>query len=167
MILPIYTEPNPILHQTAQPVEVFTPELEQLVANMRETMKNAKGIGLAAPQVGQSIALCVIEMEEDEDGDALPFLAVFNPRITWRSTRQANFVEGCLSLPGIEGTVRRPERIRVKAKDLQGQPIQIEADGLLARVLQHEIDHLSGTLFVSYLQKNKLHQKDIPDYPRI
>ncbi|MCC2631681.1 MAG: peptide deformylase [Patescibacteria group bacterium] len=167
MILPIYTEPNPILHQVAEPVAVFDEELQQLISDMRETMRNARGVGLAAPQVGKSISLCIIEQPDEDPEYDIPLIVLINPRITWKSTRKVKMEEGCLSMPGLEGPVMRPDRIRVKAKDETGEPIEIEAEGYLARVIQHEIDHLNGILFTSYVEKKRLKQHPPLDYPRL
>jgi peptide deformylase len=168
MILPVFTEPQPILHKQTQPVSEITPAIRELVENMRETMHNAQGIGLAAPQVGMSLAICVIEiLDEDDEEASVPFIALINPRITWKSKRTASFEEGCLSLPGLEGPVLRPEKVRVKAKDLDGSVIEIETGGLFARALQHEIDHLHGVLFTSHLPKKKLHSRPLVDYPQL
>jgi peptide deformylase len=134
---------------------------------MRETMHNAQGIGLAAPQGGKSVALCIVEMEDEDQDDAIPFLAMANPRITWKGLRQVSMEEGCLSIPGLYGQVRRPQRIRVKYQDLTGAKQELEASGLFARVLQHEIDHLGGILFTSHTNKKKLQTREVKDYPRI
>jgi peptide deformylase len=167
MILPIYTVEHEILHQKTSPVTEVTPELRQLVTDMRETMHNALGIGLAAPQIGQSIALCVLEYDEEERGDSFPFIALFNPRITWSSKRIISSEEACLSIPEVGGPVKRPDRVRVKAMNLDGKEIEIEAKGLLARAVQHEIDHLNGVVFTDHLKKKQLHYRETPDYPRI
>jgi len=167
MILPVVTEPNPILHTVCTPIAEVSKEIRQLAANMRETMHNAEGVGLAAPQVGRDIALCVIEMTPDDDDPGIPYMALVNPRVTWKGGRVTSLDEGCLSIPGVQGPVRRPDRIRVKAQDLDGAEIQIEAKGFLARVLQHEIDHLNGILFTSYVPKKLLHPRQTPPYPTI
>ena len=167
MILPIYTQEHAILHQVAVRVDEITPELKDLVQNMRETMHNANGIGLAAPQVGQSVAICILEYSGDEDEISIPFTCLINPRITWKSSKKVKFIEGCLSIPGVEGNVLRPDRVRVKAKNLDGQEITLEASDLLARILQHEIDHLNGVLFTDYLQKRELISRKTPDYPLV
>jgi peptide deformylase len=168
MILPIYVDPNPILRTQASPITETTPELRQLVTDMRETMHKAIGIGLAAPQVGCNVALIVIELlNEEEPENDFPFTALLNPRITWHSKKQWDFSEACLSIPGVEGMVRRPEAVRVKAHGLEGSTIEIEANGLLARVLQHEIDHLHGKLFTDYVAKKKLISRPLVDYPQI
>lgn len=145
---PILTEPDPRLHQPADPVEEFGAELKQLVADMRETMHAARGIGLAGPQVGEMKQVLVLEYEpESAQEAALPFLALANPRITWTSPETITLTEGCLSLPGLEGKVTRPRRVRVKGQLPDGSRTIIKASGLLARVLQHEIDHLNGILY--------------------
>lgn len=168
MILPIVTTPNPVLTTPARKITDITPEIHQLVADMRETMHNAQGLGLAAPQVGRSLALCILEFNpEDRPEDAIPFTVLINPRITWKSARTDTDEEACLSIPGVFGDVKRARQIRVKAENLEGKTIEIEADGLFARALQHEIDHLNGILFTSYVPKKKLGQREAPDYPRI
>ena len=167
MILPIHTDPNPILHHITEQVTVFDDELRQLISDMRETMKNARGVGIAAPQVGKSIALCVIEQRDEDPEYDIPLIVLVNPRITWKSTRKVKMEEGCLSMPGLEGPVQRPDRIRVKAKDENGNPIELEADGYLARVIQHEVDHLNGILFTAYVDKKRLKQHPPLDYPRL
>lgn len=167
MILPIYTTEHEVLHQKTTPVTEITPELRQLVADMRETMHNALGIGLAAPQIGQSISLCILEYSDEESGNAFPFLVLFNPRVTWSSKRDIFIEEACLSIPGVAGPVSRPDRVRVKAMNLDGKEIEIEAKGLLGRAIQHEIDHLNGVVFTDLLKKKDLHQRETPDYPRV
>ena len=169
MILPIYTDEHEVLHTPTQQISNITPEIRQLAVDMRETMHNAVGIGLAAPQVGKSIALCVLEHDDPEvdPEDRFPFIALINPRVTWRSTQQRDMEEACLSIPGLAGIVRRPSRVRVKALNLKGETLEIEAKGLYARALQHEIDHLNGIVFTDYLSKKKLHKRETPDYPRV
>ncbi len=166
MILPIVIDPNEVLRAPAQSITEITPEILQLAADMRETMHAAQGIGLAAPQVGKSLKLIVVEAEGEKRGEEVPYLALINPRITWNSTQRTTFTEGCLSIPGVEGDVSRPAQVRVKALDLEGNEVQIEAKGLFARVLQHEIDHLNGKLFTDYLPKKELRERDAPEYDR-
>lgn len=168
MILPIVTIPNPVLNQTAVPVGVFDDTLRAFVADMIETMQNAQGVGLAAPQVGKPVSLVVIGNEDTKaDADRFPFQAFINPRITWHSTRKVPYPEGCLSIPGIEADIHRPDRIRVKAVNEYGEPFRVEASGLQARVLQHEIDHLKGILFTSYVPKKSWRTRDLVDYPTL
>jgi peptide deformylase len=167
MILPIVTTPNPVLLQPAKRIDAITPEISRLVADMRETMHNAQGLGLAAPQVNKSLALCILEYNDPDELDTIPFTVLINPRITWKSARQESEEEACLSIPGVGGIVKRPREVRVKAEDLDGNTIEIEAKGLFARALQHEIDHLNGVLFTSYVPKSKLLNRETPDYPRV
>ncbi|MDO8471533.1 MAG: peptide deformylase [bacterium] len=153
----IVIEPSPVLHQVAQPVTVFDDALKATVTTMRQTMHAANGMGLAAPQVGLSQQLCIIEyLPKDGEGklieaDAIAFFALANPKITWQSAQQITMTEGCLSLPGLEGEVTRPKRLRVKGQDETGNKLVIKASGMLARILQHEIDHLNGVLYDSKL----------------
>lgn len=167
MILPVYTEPNPILHQPAQTIVEITPEIKQLAFNMRETMLKARGVGLAAPQIGQSLSMCVIEYVDEEGRVIIPFYALVNPRVTWKSLRKVKYEEGCLSFPGIEADINRPDRVRVKAKNLEGETLEIEAEGYLARILQHEIDHLNGIVFTDYVSKKKLKSRPVENYQTI
>jgi len=139
-ILEILTNQNPILRKTSKPVAKVTKEIRKLVVNMEETLKVAPGIGLAACQVGELLRIIIADI-----GDGLHIL--INPKIAKKSGKQT-FVEGCLSLPGIEAPVVRANNVLVKAMDINGKRIQVEAQGLLATVFQHEIDHLDGKLFV-------------------
>jgi peptide deformylase len=140
MILEIITNKNPVLRKISKPVKTVTKEIRKLVADMEETLHSAPGIGLAAPQVGVSIRLVIADV-----GEGLHVL--INPKITKKSGKQT-FVEGCLSVPGVEAPVERAAKICVKAMDLSGKQITCEAEELLATVIQHEIDHLDGKLFI-------------------
>ena len=131
--------PDSRLRTLAKPVENFNEELQILIDDMFETMYYARGVGLAAPQIGVSLRLSVI----DVIGDRSNQLVIINPEIV-SSTGQKEFEEGCLSVPGAYDKVVRCEKVTVKALDRLGKPIEIEADGLLAECLQHEIDHLMG-----------------------
>lgn len=149
--LPILEYPDPRLKLTAQPVCVFDAALKQLVADMAETMYAAPGIGLAATQVDRPIQVIVIDVSEARDQ-----LRVFvNPRITWASDETVLCEEGCLSVPGIYDEVLRPARVRVAAQDAAGTPFEIDCEGMLAVCIQHEIDHLTGRVFVEYLSALK------------
>ncbi len=130
--------------KTPLPVAEVTDEVRALAADMFETMYLAKGIGLAAPQVGRSERIAVIDVDDK------PFV-IINPEIVEADAKTAKAEEGCLSIPEIYGDVERPARVRVRARDLDGNEFEIEATELLARCLQHEIDHLHGKLFVDYL----------------
>jgi len=137
--LEIKTNPDPILREKAKKISEITPEIKRLILDMAETMKKANGIGLAAPQIGQSIRLCVINTEKGH-------LALINPTITWKSLRKENEEEGCLSVPGIFKPVKRSKIIYVKALNQDNKEIKFRASGLFARVIQHEVDHLDGVL---------------------
>ncbi len=142
--------PDPRLRTKAQPVSVFDAGLKQLVADMFETMYAAPGIGLAATQIDVHQQLLVLDVSEEKNAP----LVIINPRIVWSEGKQT-CQEGCLSVPGIFADVERADRIRVEALDVDGKPRVIEADGLLAVCIQHEMDHLAGKLFVDYLSPLK------------
>jgi methionyl-tRNA formyltransferase len=158
MIQKIRTASDPILRQAAQDVVVFDIELENLIDNMIETMRHANGVGLAAPQVGQPKKLLVCEFEgtKEEKLHSFPLTVLCNPVITDFSKEEKNMVEGCLSFPGMEILVKRPKAIKVEGFDRYGKKIEIEAKGLHARVLQHEIDHLNQTLLIDHMQETAL-----------
>ncbi|MHB1358208.1 MAG: peptide deformylase [Rhodocyclaceae bacterium] len=150
-LLPILRYPDPRLHTRAQPVTRVDAGIRKLAADMAETMYAAPGIGLAATQVNVHQRLLVLDVSEDKSQ-----LQVFiNPEILSRDGACTG-EEGCLSVPGIYETVQRSERVRVRALDRDGQPFEIDAAGLLAVCLQHEIDHLDGKVFVEYLSRLKL-----------
>lgn len=133
--------PNPFLRKKAKAVKKIDEKIRKLIKNMIETMHAAPGVGLAAPQIGESIRLFVVDTGEG------PF-AVINPKIKSKSKIMQTFEEGCLCLPGIVGPVSRPSKITVEGLDRLGKKITIEADGYLATILQHEIDHLDGIVFI-------------------
>lgn len=150
-LLTILRYPDPRLHKIAKPVTAFDARLKQLVADMAETMYDAPGIGLAATQVDVHEQVIVIDTSETRSE-----LRVFiNPEIVWASEGKQVYDEGCLSVPGIYDGVERPARIKARALDADGKPFEIEADGLLAVCIQHEIDHLKGKVFVEYLSTLK------------
>jgi len=143
--LSIVYYPDPVLREPAAPITEIDDEVRELAAAMVESMVLADGIGLAAPQVGVGRRLIVVS-PTGEPEDATVHL---NPRVVETSKEEVEFEEGCLSFPEIRGNVIRPERVTVEFTDLEGKTFRGEADGLLARVLQHEIDHLDGILFVT------------------
>ncbi len=150
-ILTILRYPDKRLNKIAQPVKQFDARLRQLVTDMAETMYQAPGVGLAASQVDEHIQLVVIDTS-----DAQNQLQVFiNPEIIWSSEEKTFYDEGCLSVPGIYDGVERPAEVSVRALDLDGQPFELKADGLLAVCVQHEMDHLKGIVFVEYLSPLK------------
>jgi peptide deformylase len=157
---PIVKYPVPSLKEVAKPVTEFGPELEALVADMAETMYAAPGVGLAAPQIGIPLRLCVIDVSPKEQPRNLIVLA--NPEITKAEGEQVD-EEGCLSVREYFADVKRFERIWVKAQDLQGNPLEFMAEGFYARVIQHELDHLRGTLFIDHLSslKRSLYKKKL------
>lgn len=152
---------DPVLREVAQEVREFDDDLRALVRDMFETMYHAEGVGLAAPQVGLSSRVLVIDVRS-EDNDEGEQIALVNPRVTWHSAETAKQSEGCLSIPGLEEIVERPAEVQVEGKDPHGKPLSISASELLARALQHEIDHLDGVLFldrVSPLKRRMLVKK--------
>ena len=150
-VLNILRYPDPRLHRVADPVREVDDRIRQLVRDMAETMYAAPGIGLAATQVDVHLRVIVIDVSE-----AREHLRVFiNPEIVARSDDSKVYEEGCLSVPGIYDEVERPDRVTVRALDENGQSFTLEADGLLAVCVQHEIDHLNGRVFVQYLSRLK------------
>jgi len=137
---------DPVLRREAEEVTVFGAELEALVRDMFETMYHAEGIGLAAPQIGLSKRIIVIDLRREDHPDER--VAIVNPRITWSSPATEKEPEGCLSIPGLEEVVERAVSVRVEGATPRGEPLSLEADELFARALQHEIDHVDGVLFL-------------------
>ena len=150
-ILNILRYPDLRLHKIAKPVTVFDDRLAQLVADMAETMYDAPGVGLAASQVDVHEQVVVIDITEEKNA----LVAYINPEIVWASDDKQVYDEGCLSVPGIYDGVERPSKVKVRAFDVKGQPFEVEADGLLAVCIQHEMDHLKGKVFVEYLSPLK------------
>ncbi|MDU1889941.1 MAG: peptide deformylase [Dysgonomonas sp.] len=151
MILPIYLYGQPVLRKVAKDIQPDYPNLKELITNMFETMYNADGIGLAAPQIGLDIRLFVIDLEPlaDDDDQFASFKKVFiNPQITERQGELVRMEEGCLSLPGINESVEREEKIRIQYLDENFVPHDEEYDGFFARCIQHEYDHIEGKLFI-------------------
>lgn len=148
MIYPIVKYGQPVLDKVAAPVTEFDAELEKLVADMFDTMYAAHGVGLAAPQIGISKSLCVIDITSGEDPSARLVLA--NPVIVNAEGKQ-NGEEGCLSLPTFRSATPRPMKAEVRAQDARGQEITLSGEDLLARAFCHEIDHLNGVLFIHHL----------------
>lgn len=138
--------PDPILREKAVKVTKFNERLGKLIDDMAETMYDANGVGLAAPQVGISKRVMVVDVGEE-------LMEMVNPEIIEKSGEQMEPPEGCLSIPGLLGYVKRANTIRVKGQDRNGNPIEIEAEGFLARAFQHEIDHLDGVLFIDIAEK--------------
>lgn len=143
-LLKILHEPHPILRKKAEPINVkdWNPKkLHQLANDMVFTMKKAPGVGLAAPQIGKSIRLIVVEHSPEP-------LILINPKIIKHSLRKDTLEEGCLSVPNKYGVVKRYKSVKIKAQNLNGEKVEIEAKGFLAEIFQHEVDHLNGVLYV-------------------
>ena len=162
-ILDILKYPDPFLKTKTEPVEKIDDSIRALISDMTETMYRARGIGLAAVQVGvaRRVALLDVPQEDarDEEGNrrlvrGKNLIAVINPEIVW-TEGTTKYEEGCLSVPGLTADVQRALRVRVKALDRDGNPFEINAEGLLAIALQHEIDHLDGLLFIDRLSRLK------------
>jgi peptide deformylase len=154
---------DPVLRVAARPLtrqEILGDQIQRLIHDMRDTMRDAPGVGLAAPQIGLSLQLAVVEDREeslkdlppqevaDKDRRAVPFHVIVNPQIIVTGDAQASFYEGCLSLAGFSAVVPRARAVRVEYLDEQSEPRSVEASGWYARILQHEIDHLHGTLYL-------------------
>jgi peptide deformylase len=166
-ILDILRFPDPRLRNKAKPVEQVDAALQRLVDDMFETMYQAPGIGLAATQVNVAKCLVVMDLSEEKNQP----LVLINPVII-ESDGSDEYEEGCLSVPGVHETVKRAERIKIKAQDRDGNPFEMDAEGLLAICIQHEIDHLDGKLFVDYLSslkrqriRKKLEKEERQDVP--
>ncbi len=150
-LLPILCYPDPRLHKVAQPVQAVDDRLRALIDDMLETMYEANGIGLAATQIDVHQRVVVIDTSEERNQP----LVLINPEITWMSDERVKGDEGCLSVPGIYDGVERATAVKVTALDRDGQAQTIEAEGLLAICIQHELDHLKGKVFVEYLSPLK------------
>ena len=152
-LLAVLTYPNPILREKCKPVSEVTEEIRQLLDDMVETMYQNQGIGLAAIQVGRTIRAITIDLQQRaEDEVPSKLYKLVNPEIIEREGK-IKYEEGCLSVPGVREDVIRAEKIKLKALDENGNPLELDADGLLAICIQHEIDHLDGILFVDRLSK--------------
>ncbi|MFC1934627.1 peptide deformylase [Chloroflexota bacterium] len=158
-IIPIRVVPDPILRQKSKRVRNINGSIQKLIGDMIETMHAAPGVGLAAPQVGVSLRVIVIGIPEQED------IALINPEIVRRKgERLVN--EGCLSVPGYVGEVKRAESVTAKGRDQNGKEIRIKADGLLAQALEHEINHINGVLYIDQLESmDKLHKIESEEVP--
>lgn len=150
--LDIITYGHPDLVRPSAPIERVDQEIRELIRDMFRTMYKAPGVGLAAPQVHVLKRLCVIGFDE---GGRHEELALINPRITGFFGPESSYDEGCLSVPGIHSVILRPSGVMVEAIDVNEQPLKFQVDGFMARVLQHEIDHLDGVLFVDRLESNE------------
>ena len=155
-ILTIRTVPDPVLRQKAKRVKAIDKSVRKLINDMQETLRTASGVGLAANQVGQTLRLIVLNVPGND------CKVVINPEVLRRiGSRVVN--EGCLSIPGYIGEIKRSELVRVKGQDARGKEIKLKADGLFAEVLEHEIDHLNGVLYIDHLESDdKFHKLEPP-----
>ena len=176
---------EPVLRQIGRrltPEEIALPAIQELIEHMRDTMRDAPGVGLAAPQVGLPIQLAVVEdrleylngiapqLLAERERQPVPFLVLINPDIVEYSQETAEFFEGCLSVAGFSALVKRSRRVRVEYLDEQGRPQWLQASGWFARILQHEIDHLNGSLYIDRMEPRSFtsldnmgrHWKDLP-----
>lgn len=157
-LLNVLCYPDPRLHQVAKPVAQVDARIKKIVADMADTMYEAPGVGLAATQVDIHERIVIIDIS-DEQNDLKVFI---NPEIIWSSPETKSWREGCLSVPDFYDEVERPSQVRVKALDVNGKQFELDADGLLAVCLQHELDHLQGKVFVAYLsilKRTRISQK--------
>ena len=161
-VLPVRIVPDPVLRQKSHPVEKFDPGLKSLIADLVDTMFASDGVGIAAPQVG-ILSRVIICCDTAKRGDEQVFI---NPEIIKRSGEESG-AEGCLSVPGVSGEVKRATFITVKAQDSEGRPLKLEAESLFARILQHELDHLNGILFTDHVDSPLKDQGGQPKIARL
>ena len=157
-LLNVLSYPDPRLHKIAKSVETVDARVKKIVADMAETMYEAPGVGLAATQVDIHERIVVIDVSDDQN----ELMVFINPEIVWASPEKKTWREGCLSVPEFYDEVERPAQVKVKALDVDGKEFEVDADGLLAVCLQHELDHLQGKVFVEYLsllKRNRISQK--------
>lgn len=158
MLLKIVQVGEPVLRAPARPLareEIRSPSFQALIELMRETMRDAPGVGLAAPQIGEGLRLFVVEDSREDartQRQIVPFQVFVNPKLTVIDSTPAEFFEGCLSLTGFSAVVPRALGVRVEALDHHGDPVSVEARGWFARILQHETDHLDGTLYIDRMR---------------
>jgi len=153
-VRPIRSLTDSVLRRKAKRVSIIDGSIQKLIDDMVETMQQANGVGLAAPQVGVSLRVVVLQMPDDEP------MAIINPKIVKRSGEQ-ELTEGCLSIPGYSGEVKRSVSVTVKGQDRHGKAIRLKATGLLAQALEHELNHLNGILYVDHVEsQEKLHKAE-------
>ncbi len=157
-ILPVVQMGNPVLHSKAKKVKTIDGSIQKLIDDMIETMRHIGGAGLAAPQVGVPLQVVVYELPDDEEAAVL-----INPEIVKGSEETEEMTEGCLSLPGYRGEIKRLTSVTVKGRNRQGKMIRVKGEGLLAQVLQHEIDHINGIVYVDRLEDKDKLQKIEPE----
>jgi peptide deformylase len=146
-IMPVIKMDNPVLHRKAKKVRKIDGSIQKLIDDMIDTMHDIEGVGLAAPQVGVPLQVVVIQMPDEEE-----VITLINPEMVKTSEENEMMTEGCLSLPGYRGEVKRFTSVTVKARDREGKPIRIKGEGLMAQALQHEVDHINGIVYVDHLE---------------
>lgn len=163
MVLPILTYPNEVLRKPTKPV-VFplSKEIKKLTADMIDTVKKADGIGLAAPQVGVSVKLIIINLEKN----GVPLMALYNPKIVSKGFKKVDIEEGCLSIPKVFGMVKRPQKVTVEAQNAEGKIIKFVDEGWVSRVAQHEIDHINGKLIIDLIKKYTQGEEIVKDWKK-
>jgi peptide deformylase len=162
-VLPLRYAPDPVLRQKAKRVSSIDNSIERLIDDMFETLPAVSGLGLAAPQVGVSLRLAVIQMPGEEEGEEGEEIVLINPEIVKKSGERL-VDEGCLSIPGYRGEVKRSVSVTVKGRNRQGKEFRLKANELLAQALEHEIDHLNGILYIDHLEsQDKLYRLDPED----
>jgi peptide deformylase len=161
MILPIITYPNKVLRDPTEPVSFpLSADIKKLTKDMIDTVRKADGIGLAAPQIGRSLKLIVINLEKS----GVPLLVLYNPKIISRGFKKIEIEEGCLSLPGVYGTVKRPKKVTVVAQNENGETIKFTDEGWVSRVAQHEIDHTNGKLIIDLIKKYSQGEEQVKEW---
>ena len=160
-VIPIRTLPDPVLRQKAKRVKTIDDSIKKLIADLLETLHATPGrAGLAAPQIGVSLRVAVIGLDEEED------IVLVNPEIV-KSNGQRTATEGCLSIPGYYGEIKRAESVTAKARDASGKEIRIKGTGLQAQALEHEIDHLNGVLYIDHMESQDQLYKVEPETPKL
>jgi|SRR5581483_10103676 len=150
MVLQILTYPNPALRAPTEPV-VFplSKEIQKLTKDMMDTVRQADGIGLAAPQVGKSVKVIIVNLEKN----GVPIMVLYNPKIVSKGFKKVEIEEGCLSIPGVFGNVKRPKKVTIQAQNAEGKTVKFSDEGWISRVAQHEIDHINGRLIIDLIKK--------------
>lgn len=150
MVLPILTYPNECLRRPTEPVSFpLSKDIKKLTADMIDTVRKADGIGLAAPQVGRSVKLIIINLEKN----GVPLFPLYNPKVVSKGFKKLEVEEGCLSIPNVFGMVKRSQKVAIEAQNSQGDIIKFEDEGWISRVTQHEIDHINAKLIIDVIKK--------------
>lgn len=163
MVLPIVNFPDDILKKPAEAVSFpLSKEIKKLTKDMMDTVRAADGIGLAAPQVGKSVRLVIINLEKN----GVPIFPLYNPKVISKGFKKTDVEEGCLSIPKVFGLVRRPIKVTVEAQNAQGEKIKFTDEGWISRVAQHEIDHTNGVLIIDLIKKYTQGEEIVEDWKK-